>query len=356
MKPIGERAGVPPIKTALTLVDMLKVAPFHSTRNQMRRCLVTGCAGFIGSHVVDSLLACGAEVSGIDSFDPFYPREVKLRNISSFLSHPRFRFLEGDILDATQIESLLTPDTIVVHLAAKAGVRPSIRDPRGYARTNVEGTASVAEAMRATGATRLVFASSSSVYGNSTAPPFCEDATALEPVSPYAATKRAAELVLVSLAPLAGLRVAALRFFTVFGPRQRPDLAIHAFARRMLLNEPLTLYGDGSQARDYTYCDDIVAGTIAAAAWTSTAPVGVEFFNLGGNHPISLATMVATLAGALKVTPQVVWQPMQPGDVERTCADITKSGTVLGYAPKVPFDVGIKRFADWCRCEYAQTR
>jgi nucleoside-diphosphate-sugar epimerase len=319
----------------------------------MTRVLVTGAAGFIGSHVAEALLGGGHDVIGLDSFDPFYPRSYKEKNLVAARSHDHYRFVEGNLLDTEGLTALLDPETVVVHLAAKAGVRPSIADPVGYVTANVTGTASVVLAMRQAGATRLVFGSSSSVYGNSTKAPFREDAPCLDPVSPYAATKRAGELLVGSLAPLQGLKVAALRYFTVFGARQRPDLAIHAFARRMLRGEPLTLFGDGSQARDYTYYSDIVAGTIAAIEWTAHAQVGVECFNLGGNRPVPLRDMVGTLSRALGIEPTVVWMPMQPGDVEHTCADLTKSGAVLSFRPQVPFAVGIERFVEWCRAFYA---
>jgi UDP-glucuronate 4-epimerase len=319
----------------------------------MTRVLVTGAAGFIGSHLVEALLARNDEVIGLDSFDPFYPRAVKERNLEVAKSDSRFRFVEGDILNVDLVAGLLTAETAVCHLAAKAGVRPSIEDPVGYVRTNVLGTAAVIEAMKRVGTTRLAFGSSSSVYGNSTPAPFREDAPALSPVSPYASTKRAAELHLLAVAPRQGLKVAALRYFTVFGPRQRPDLAIHLFARRMLRGEQLTLFGDGSQARDYTYWSDIVAGTMAGIDWTATAPVGVECFNLGGNRPVPLPDLVAELSRAMGIVPQVVWLPMQPGDVEHTCADLTKSAAVLGYAPRVGFPEGIARFVEWCRAVYA---
>lgn len=318
----------------------------------MTRVLVTGAAGFIGSHLVEALLARGDEVIGLDSFDPFYPRPVKERNLEAARAHPAYRFVEGDILDVELVAGLLRPDTAVVHLAAKAGVRPSIADPVGYARTNVTGTAAVVDAMRKAQASRLVFGSSSSVYGNSTKAPFREDAPALDPVSPYASTKRAGELFLISMAPLLGLKVAALRYFTVFGPRQRPDLAIHTFARRMLQGERLSLFGDGTQARDYTYCSDIVAGTVAAIDWTSTAPVGVECVNLGGSRPVSLKDMVGELSRALGIAPQVEWLPMQPGDVEHTFADLTKAEAMLGFHPRVAFSDGIARFVGWCRPLY----
>lgn len=315
----------------------------------MTRVLVTGAAGFIGSHLVEALVHQGDEVIGIDNFDPFYPRRMKERNMAGFVALPGFTFHELDLLDTDALRSHLTRDTVIVHLAAKAGVRPSLADPVGYARVNVTGTASVAEAARRAGVSRILFGSSSSVYGDSTPAPFREDAVAMEPVSPYAATKRGGELLLGSVAPVYGFRVASLRFFTVYGPRQRPDLAIHAFTRRMLANEPITLFGDGTQARDYTYCDDIIAGVLAALRWSADAPVGVEHFNLGGNRSVPTGAMVEEISGALGIRPTIQWAPMQPGDVQQTSADLTKSGAVLGYAPRVPFPEGIRRFVAWFR-------
>jgi UDP-glucuronate 4-epimerase len=318
------------------------------------RVLVTGAAGFIGSHLVEALSAQGDEIVGIDNFDPFYPRAVKERNLAE-VGQPRgFSFREQDMLDVSALRALLTPQTVVVHLAAKAGVRPSLADPVGYATANVTGTAAVLEAARQAGVSRIVFGSSSSVYGDSTPVPFKEDAMATVPMSPYAATKRAGELLLGAVAPIYGFRAASLRFFTVYGPRQRPDLAIHAFARKMVDGRPLTLFGDGTQARDYTYCDDIVAGVLAAIAWTASAPVGVDTFNLGGSRSIPTEAMVAEIAGALGIEPRIEWAPMQPGDVQRTAADLTKSTAVLGYAPKTPFPQGIQRFIRWFREAYGR--
>jgi len=316
--------------------------------------LVTGAAGFIGSHLVEGLLAQGDEVIGIDNFDPFYPRSMKERNLAEVGRRKGFAFREQDLLDVAALRTLLTPETVLVHLAAKAGVRPSLADPVGYARANVTGTAAVLEAARQAGVSRIVFGSSSSVYGDSTPAPFREDAVAILPVSPYAATKRAGELFLSSVAPIYGFKAVSLRFFTVYGPRQRPDLAIHAFARKMVDGETLTLFGDGTQARDYTYSDDIVAGVLAAVAWTATAPVGVETFNLGGNRSIPTEGMVAEIAQALGVKPKIQWAPMQPGDVQQTSADLTKSGAILGYAPKTPFPEGIRRFIRWFREAYGR--
>ena len=320
----------------------------------MTRVVVTGAAGFIGSHVAEALARRGDEVVGIDNFDPFYPREMKERNLREVGRLPGLSFREQDLLDVAALRELLTPDTVLVHLAAKAGVRPSIADPVGYAQANVTGTAAIAEAARRAGVSRILFGSSSSVYGDSTPTPFREDATAIQPVSPYAATKRAAELFLHSVAPIYGFRVASLRFFTVYGPRQRPDLAIHAFTRKMVEGQPLTLFGDGTQARDYTYCSDIVAGVLAALVWTETAPVGVEHFNLGGNLSVPTMLMVDTIAEALGITPVIEWAPMQPGDVQQTAADLTKSGRVLGYAPGTPFPEGIRRFVAWFREAYGR--
>jgi UDP-glucuronate 4-epimerase len=318
------------------------------------RLLVTGAAGFIGSHLIEALAAQGDEVIGVDNFDPFYPRAMKERNLAEMGRVPKFSFREQDMLDVAALRERLTSDTVIVHLAAKAGVRPSLADPVGYARANVTGTAAVLEAARQAGVSRIVFGSSSSVYGDSTPVPFREDAVAVAPISPYAATKRAAELLLSSVAPSFGFRVATLRFFTVYGPRQRPDLAIHAFTRKMVEGSTLTLFGDGTQARDYTYCDDIVAGVVAAVAWTARAPIGVETFNLGGNRAIATEAMVAEISTALGIQPKVEWAPMQPGDVQRTAADLTKSSAVLGYTPKTPFPEGIRRFVQWYREAYGR--
>ncbi|HXI20637.1 MAG TPA: NAD-dependent epimerase/dehydratase family protein, partial [Gemmatimonadales bacterium] len=241
-----------------------------------------------------------------------------------------------------------------VHLAAKAGVRPSLRDPAGYVRANVAGTQAVLDAARLAGVTRVVFGSSSSVYGDDTPAPFREDAPAIHPISPYAATKRSGELVLEALAPHAGFRSAGLRFFTVYGPRQRPDLAIHSFTRRMSAGEAITMFGDGTEARDYTYIDDIIAGVVAAVDWTATAPVGCEFFNLGGNEAVPLARMIATIGDALGVTPMIEPHPRQPGDVRLTSADLTKSTRVLGYRPVTAFPEGIRRFVAWFRETHAR--
>lgn len=320
------------------------------------RVLLTGAAGFIGSHLAEALVAAGHEVVGVDNFDPFYPRPLKERNLDGLRDAPGFRLHELDIVDADRLAAVAAGCDAVIHLAAKAGVRPSIDDPVGYARANVTGTAAVAEAARRAGIARVVFGSSSSVYGDTTPAPFREDVPAVDPVSPYAATKRAGELLLQALAPIHGFRVASLRFFTVYGPRQRPDLAIHKFARLMADGRPITLFGDLAGARDYTYCSDIVAGILAALDWTASAPVGVLPFNLGGNRPVPLRVMVDTLAAALGVTPRIELAPPAPGDVRMTCADLGRSETVLGYAPRVPFEEGIARFVAWFDEVHARPR
>ena len=320
----------------------------------MTRVLVTGAAGFIGSHLVEALLDQGDEVVGVDNFEPFYPRAAKEHNLAEIGPRAGFSFREQDMLDVDAMRTLLTRDTVIVHLAAKAGVRPSLADPVGYAHANVTGTAAVAEAARRAGVSRILLGSSSSVYGDSTPAPFREDAGAVEPVSPYAATKRAGELLLQSVAPIYGFQAASLRFFTVYGPRQRPDLAIHAFTRKMVEGQTLTLFGDGTQSRDYTYCDDIVAGVVSAIAWTRTAPIGVDTFNLGGSRPVATEAMVDEIARALGVKPKIEWAPMQPGDVQQTAADLTKSKSVLGYQPKTPFPEGIRRFVQWFREAYGR--
>jgi nucleoside-diphosphate-sugar epimerase len=320
------------------------------------RVVVTGAAGFIGSHLVEALAHAGHDVVGVDNFDPFYPREVKERNLADACRAAPFRFVEADVAEPGALASLLDRDAVVVHLAAKAGVRPSIADPAGYARANVTATAAVAEAMRRAGARRLVFGSSSSVYGDDTPAPFREDAPCIAPVSPYAATKRAAELLLTALAPIQQLTVASLRFFTVYGPRQRPDLAIHSFTRAMAEGRTITLFGDGRGSRDYTWIDDIVAGALAAVRWTEAAPPGVTHFNLGGNRAVPLRAMVEEIAAAMGVTPSIAWAPMQPGDVQHTSADLARSGAVLGYAPRTPFPEGIRRFVEWYRSVHARER
>jgi UDP-glucuronate 4-epimerase len=311
------------------------------------RVLVTGAAGFIGSHVAEALVARGDEVVGLDNFDPFYARAVKEANVAGLGAGPRFRLVEGDIRDPALVAGLLDAGTVVVHLAARAGVRPSLEDPAAYASVNIEGTAVLLEAARRAGARRFVFGSSSSVYGDTAPVPFAEDWPALLPISPYAATKRAGELLCAAFAQLYALRIIALRFFTVYGPRQRPDLAIHKFTRLIRAGLPIPFYGDGSSARDYTYIDDIVGGVLAAVDWTGSAGPGVEIVNLGESRTTTLASLVAQIAAAVGREARLERLPPQPGDVQRTCADVRKAARVLEYRPSTTVEEGIPRFVRW---------
>ncbi len=318
------------------------------------RVLVTGAAGFIGSHIVDALLARGDEVLGLDNFDSFYDEGIKRDNLREAQRSPRFRLHEGDIRDAELLASLIgegegRPD-VIVHMAARAGVRPSIQQPALYVDVNVVGTTRLLEAARGAGVSRLVMASSSSVYGDETAPPFREEAPAVAPVSPYAATKRAAELVCETYASLyAELRIISLRFFTVYGPRQRPDLAIHKFTRLMLAGQPIPIFGDGSQARDYTYVTDILQGVLGAVERTRIEGIGHEIFNLGESASTTVAELVAMLEAATGCHASIERLPRQSGDVERTFAHIERARELLGYSPSVPIEDGIPRFVDWYR-------
>jgi UDP-glucuronate 4-epimerase len=311
--------------------------------------LVTGGAGFVGSHLTDRLLAGGHRVVVLDAFDTFYDPASKERNLRGAAANPRFTLVRGDIRDRDAVEQAFgsgRPDA-VVHLAARAGVRPSIADPAVYASVNVEGTVQVLEACRRHGVARFVFGSSSSVYGNNAKVPFAEDDPVDDPISPYAATKRGAELLVHTYHGLFGLQAACLRFFTVYGPRQRPDLAIRKFAERMMAGEEIPVYGDGTSGRDYTYVDDIVDGIIRAMDRTS----GFHTWNLGGSHPVLLDDLVARLGTSLGVAPRIARKPVQAGDVDRTWADISRAKRELDWAPSVGFDEGLARFVAWFKEE-----
>lgn len=320
------------------------------------RVVVTGGAGFIGSHLCERLLARGDEVAAIDSFDPFYDPAVKRRNVAGALASPRFRLVEADVRDLAGMEAGLRAAgwdgaEMVVHLAARAGVRPSIGDPALYADVNVTGTAAVLELARRVGARGFVFGSSSSVYGNNERVPFSEDHAVERPISPYAATKRASELLCHTYAHLYGLPVVCLRFFTVYGPRQRPDLAIHKFARLMLEGRPIPLFGDGGTERDYTYVDDVLQGVEGAIAYAAANPGCFEIVNLGESDTVTLRRLVDVLSRSLGVDPAIERLPAQPGDVQRTFADISKARRLLGYAPATRVEEGIPRFVEWLRGE-----
>lgn len=313
------------------------------------RILVTGAAGFIGSHVVERLLGLGAAVVGVDNFDPFYSPEEKRANLDGAARSPGFRLIEADCADAAALEAALGEEPIhaIVHLAGKAGVRPSLRDPLAYLRANVLATQVLLDLARRRGIRRMVFGSSSSVYGNGNRVPFSEDLPTDLPVSPYAASKKAAELLCATYNHLYGMGVIALRFFTVYGPRQRPDLAIRKLGTLMLEQQPLPIYGDGTTERDYTWVEDILAGTLAALRRTREAQGEFEVINLGGNRTTPLRRLVELLADALHVTPRLERLAIQPGDVVRTYADVTKAHRLLGYVPRTPIEEGIPRFAEW---------
>ena len=313
-----------------------------------QRILVTGAAGFIGSHLTERLLAAGHEVVGLDNFDPFYDPALKRRNLEAASQHPAFTLIEGDCASSADVEQALADRVdVVVHLAAKAGVRPSIQDPLAYTRANIVATHVMLEACRRHEIQRFIFGSSSSVYGNNAKVPFSEDDPVERPISPYAATKRACEILCHSYHYLFGLGVLSLRFFTVYGPRQRPDLAIRKFATLLSHGRPIPFYGDGTSERDYTWIDDILQGVTSAIERSRTHPGEYEIINLGESRTTSLNRLVELVAGALGVQPHLERLPMQPGDVDRTFADVAKAKRLLGYNPTTPVEEGIPLFIEW---------
>ena len=313
----------------------------------MKHALVTGAAGFIGSHLVDSLLEDGWNVTGFDNFDPFYSLAVKQRNIASHVTKPAYRLVRGDLRDFEGMRRSLTGDfDVIVHLAARAGVRPSIEDPIGYQEVNVGGTQNLLELARASRIPQFIFASSSSVYGVNPNVPWREDDYILQPISPYASTKVSGELMGHVYSHLHGIRFIALRFFTVYGPRQRPDLAIHKFARNILEGRPIQMFGDGTTRRDYTFIDDIISGVRRAMTYASSP---FEVFNLGNNQTVSLREMIAELEHALQTKAIIEERPAQPGDVPQTWASVEKAHTLLGYQPGTTYSEGVVQFAGWLR-------
>jgi UDP-glucuronate 4-epimerase len=322
-----------------------------------RPILVTGAAGFIGSHVVTALIAQGHRVVGVDNFDLFYDPERKHKNINEACAvaamgpHGQggFELIDADVADAAAMNRAFTRKRPigVIHLAAKAGVRPSIEHPAEYSRTNVQGTAVILEAAAKVACARVVLASSSSVYGNNTKVPFAETDAVDAPISPYAATKRANELQGYTHWHLTKMPTAMLRFFTVYGPRQRPDLAIQTFLAKVSRGETLRVFGDGTSSRDYTFIDDIVRGVIAA--YHAIDKHGYRVWNLGGKQPISLKDLIAAVGTVTGKTPKVEHQPMQAGDVEKTWADLTRSRAELGYEPNTDFVDGLRRQYEWMK-------
>lgn len=308
--------------------------------------LITGGAGFIGSSLADKLLALGHQVIVLDNFNDYYNPAIKRKNIEIALQNNKYKLYEGDIENNNDLEKIFLENKIdtIVHLAARAGVRPSIEAPLAYAMTNIIGTINILEMMKKYGVKRMSMASSSSVYGNCQADKFSENLNIREPISPYAATKSADEQICYTYHHLYGLEIYMLRFFTVYGPRQRPDLAINKFTNLIMSDKPIDMYGDGSSMRDYTYIDDIITGIIASLNYHQT---GYEIFNLGGGSPVTLKEMISTIEEVLGKKAKINQLPMQPGDVDKTVSDISKAQRLLGYNPNTSFKEGVRKFIAW---------
>ena len=315
----------------------------------MKNLLITGGAGFIGSHLVDRLLVTDVErVTVIDDFNDFYDPSIKRDNIREHLKDPRYSLNEVDIRNRAALEQVFKTNNFdcVVHLAARAGVRPSLSEPQLYTETNINGTLNLLELARSSNIKQFVFGSSSSVYGINAKVPFSEDDPIRQPISPYAATKGAGELLCHTYSHLYGLRCVCLRFFTVYGPRQRPDLAIHKFAKLISEREPIPVFGDGTTRRDYTYVDDIIDGVMAAIDYKQS---NYEVINLGESRTVELNELISLLEKQLDTHAIIDRQPPQPGDVPQTFADISKARTLLGYQPKTQIEEGLHRFVEWFR-------
>ncbi len=311
----------------------------------MSRYMVTGGAGFIGSHTVQALLQRGDEVVCLDNFDPYYPRAEKERNLREVGESPRLRLIEGDVCDPAAVDALLAEHApeIILHLAAKAGVRPSIADPAGYMHVNACGTLNLLQSAVQRGVKRVVFTSSSSVYGGLTRLPFSEDQETMRPLSPYAASKLAAEMVCHAFHHLYKLPVVILRLFTVYGPRQRPDLAISKFSRLLAQEQTIPVLGDGQSSRDYTYVGDTVRGILAAA----DSELGYATINLGSARPVELRQLIETLAKLQQRTPRLEFSPADPADMAHTHADISLAKRLLQWEPQVSLEDGLQRFLAW---------
>ena len=313
----------------------------------MHSILITGGAGFIGSHLVERMLGEGDwRITVVDDFNDFYSPSIKRANVSRHLSNPNFQLIEADIRNADALARSFSETSYdcIVHLAARAGVRPSLKEPRLYVETNVNGTVNLLELARAHGVKQFVFGSSSSVYGVNPKVPFNEDDPIFNPISPYAATKAAGELICHAYSHLYDMRIVCLRFFTVYGARQRPDLAIHKFAKLISEGKPIPVFGDGSTRRDYTYVDDIIAGVRAAIDYDQT---NYEVINLGESRTVELRELISLLERELGGHAEIDRQPPQPGDVPQTFADISKARRLLSYNPQTQIEEGIKRFVEW---------
>ncbi|MHC4396931.1 MAG: GDP-mannose 4,6-dehydratase [Planctomycetota bacterium] len=315
------------------------------------KALVTGAAGFIGSHLCERLLGEDWKAVGVDNFDDFYDPKIKRQNIEACLKNKNFQLVEADIRDGAAMDKSIGDGIdIVIHLAARAGVRPSIAQPLLYADVNINGTMVLLEAVKKHKVNKFIFGSSSSVYGNNKKVPFCEDDNVDFPISPYAATKKACELICHTYHNLYGTSITCLRFFTVYGPRQRPDLAIHKFARLIEQGKPIPVYGDGTMMRDFTYIDDIINGV--AAAMQKCA--GFNIYNLGESRPIVVNDLIGEIEKALGKKAIKEYLPPQPGDVERTYADVTKAVRELGYNPTTPIEEGLAGFVEWLKQDVQQ--
>ena len=310
------------------------------------KALLTGASGFIGSHLSERLLKEGMTIVGVDNFNDFYDPQIKRRNISDCLENKNFHLIEADIRDNSAMDKAISDDIeIIIHLAACAGVRPSIENPLYYCDVNMNGTMVLLKAANKYNIKKFIFASSSSVYGNNKKVPFSEDDNVDFPISPYAATKKAGELFCHTYHHLYDISITCLRYFTVYGPRQRPDLAIHKFAKLIEKDKPIPIYGDGTMMRDFTYIDDIIDGTVAAIEKCD----GFNIFNLGESQPITVNDLVAAIENALGKKAVREYLPMQPGDVERTFADISRAEKELGYNPKTEIQTGLAKFVEWLR-------
>ena len=315
----------------------------------MKNLLITGGAGFIGSHLVDRLLTTDVKhITVVDDFNNFYDPSIKQANIREHLNDSRYQLSAVDIRDQNALQQVFESNNFdcVVHLAARAGVRPSLSEPQLYTETNVNGTLNLLELARQRNIKQFVFGSSSSVYGINAKVPFSEDDPIRQPISPYAATKGAGELLCHTYSHLYGLRCVCLRFFTVYGPRQRPDLAIHKFAKLMAQHKPIPVFGDGSTRRDYTYVDDIIDGVMAAIDYDQS---NYEVINLGESRTVELRELISLLEKELDTHATIDRQPPQPGDVPQTFADISKARALLGYNPKTQIEEGLRRFVEWFR-------
>jgi UDP-glucuronate 4-epimerase len=317
----------------------------------MRNILITGGAGFIGSHLVNRLLAEGEwRVCVVDDFNDFYDPSIKRTNVGRSQSNPNYRLFEVDIRDRSSLAKIFQENSfdVIVHLAARAGVRPSLSEPLLYAETNINGTLNLLELAREHRIPQFVFGSSSSVYGINAKVPFSEDDPIRQPISPYAATKAAGELICHTYSHLYGMRCVCLRFFTVYGPSQRPDLAIHKFAKLISASKPIPVFGDGTTRRDYTFIDDIIAGVRAAIDYAGR---DFEVFNLGESRTVELRELISLLEQALGMTAKIDRQPLQPGDVPQTFADISKARALLAYDPQTQIEDGIAKFVEWFQRE-----